>query len=168
MKAVPRRRHPLTFREESKQSSTLIWKQTQIYKNQIFNRWNLNYLSGFDQFGLYWDSVDFPDIHRLFKVPYDTLMHLYYSLSKEMNFSYNDINNMPFFEILDIIDVFKEEMKEQQEQNELQNKQMNSQMADMKRQYNYNDMMKQHNNSMQNYNNMTNNFKPNFNIPKFN
>ena len=78
-----------------------------------------------------------------------------------MNFSYNDINNMPFFEILNIIDVFKEEMKEQQEQNELQNKQMNRQMADMKRQYNYNDMMKQHNN-------MTNNFKPNFNMPKIN
>lgn len=95
-------------------------------------------------------------------------MHLYYSLSKEMNFSYADINSMPFFEILNMIDVFKEEMKEQQEQNELQNKQMNSQMADMKRQYNYNDMMKQHNNSMQNYNNMSNNFKPNFNMPKFN
>ena len=43
-------------------------------------------------------------------------MHIVYVLSKEMNLSFQDIKEMSFFEILDILDVYKENMEEQEKQ----------------------------------------------------
>lgn len=112
---------------------------------------------------LYWDSADFPDIHRLFKIPYDKLMNIIYVFSKEMNISYKDLNDMPFFEILNIIEVYQENVKEQNKQHEMENKRMESQMSDIKNQYNYNDMMRQQQQMSNNLGQM-----PNFNMPNFN
>ena len=86
------------------------------YYTSIFNTWNYTHLGTEDKWGLYWESTDFDDVHRLFKVPYDELMHILYVLSKEMNLSYSDMNQMSFFEILTILEVYKENMDEQKKQ----------------------------------------------------
>ena len=51
-------------------------------------------------------------------------MHILYVLSKEMNLSYSDMNQMSFFEILTILEVYKENMEEQKKQNDKENKKM--------------------------------------------
>ena len=90
-----------------------------------------------------------------------------YILSKEMNISYDDMNNMPFFEILKLLEVYEEHMKEQQKANEKENARIENQMSSMQKNYNVNNITKQINN--QNSLSGMQNFKvPNFNmnIPK--
>lgn len=134
----------------------------------IFNPWNYKFLKNTDIWGLYWECTDFSDIHRLFKIPYDDLMHIVYVLSKEMNLSYHDIKEMSFFEILDILDVYKENMEEQEKQNKEENQRMEKQMTNMQSRYNMNDFK----NQMNNPSSITNSYQPpniqtpNFNIPK--
>lgn len=71
------------------------------------------------------------------------------------------MNNMSFFEILNILDLYTENMKEQQKQQEKENKRMEKQMSSMQNKYNYNDIQKQMNSN--------NNFKqPSYNVPNFN
>ncbi len=137
-------------------------------RSSIYNSWNYNHLSGFDKFGLYWDSINVPNLHHLFKVPFEELMNITYVLTKEMNISYTDMNNMNFFEILMILDIYTKNMKEQQKQNEVENKRMEKQMSSMQSKYDYSKLQKQmsgNNNmgSMPNFNNM-----PKFDMPKFN
>lgn len=94
-------------------------------------------------------------------------MHILYILSKEMNISYDDMNNMPFFEILMLLEVYEEHMKEQQKANEKENTRIENQMSSMQKNYNVNNITKQINN--QNSLSGIQNFKaPNFNmnIPK--
>lgn len=94
-------------------------------------------------------------------------MHILYILSKEMNISYDDMNNMPFFEILKLLEVYEEHMKEQQKANEKENARIENQMSSMQKNYNVNNITKQINN--QNSLSGMQNFKvPNFNmnIPK--
>lgn len=94
-------------------------------------------------------------------------MHILYILSKEMNISYDDMNNMPFFEILKLLEVYEEHMKEQQKANEKENARIENQMNSMQKNYNVNNITKQINN--QNSLSGMQNFKvPNFNmnIPK--
>lgn len=157
MRVARSRRLHLTFKEESKPFSKSIWTRT-----SIFNIWNYTHLGTESRWGLYWQSTDFDDIHRLFKVPYDELMHILYILSKEMNFSYNDMNQMQFFEILNILDVYKENMEEQKKQNDKENKKMEKQMSSMQNKYNYNDIQKQMNQNMSNYK------TPSFTTPNIN
>ena len=89
-------------------------------------------------------------------------MQILYLLTKEINLTYADFNNMNFFEILTILQTYDEHMKEQRKNEEQENKRIEKQMGSMQNKYNYNDMQKQMNNS-------NNNFKmPNFNMPKFN
>ena len=160
MRVARSKRLPLTFKEVSKPFSKSIWTRT-----SIFNTWNYTHLGTEDKWGLYWESTDFDDVHRLFKVPYDELMHILYVLSKEMNLSYSDMNQMSFFEILTILEVYKENMDEQKKQQDKENKKMEKQMSSMQNKYNYNDMQKQMN---------SNNYKPptytppniNMNMPK--
>ena len=83
-------------------------------------------------------------------------MQIIYILTKEMNLSYSDFNNMNFFEILNIIQIYDEHMKEERKQQEKENKKIEKQMSSMQNQYKYNDMQRQ----MQN-----NNFNNNFNMP---
>jgi hypothetical protein len=104
----------------------------------------------------------------LFKVPFEELMNITYVLTKEMNISYTDMNNMNFFEILMILDIYTKNMKEQQKQNEVENKRMEKQMSSMQSKYDYSKLQKQmsgNNNmgSMPNFNNM-----PKFDMQKFN
>ncbi len=94
-------------------------------------------------------------------------MHILYILSKEMNISYDDMNKMPFFEILKLLEVYEEHMKEQQKANEKENARIENQMSSMQKNYNVNNISKQINN--QNSLSGMQNFKvPNFNmnIPK--
>ena len=94
-------------------------------------------------------------------------MHILYILSKEMNISYDDMNKMPFFEILKLLEVYEEHMKEQQKANEKENARIENQMSSMQKNYNDNNISKQINN--QNSLSGMQNFKvPNFNmnIPK--
>ena len=84
-----------------------------------------------------------------------------------MNISYDDMNNMPFFEILKLLEVYEEHMKEQQKANEKENARIENQMSSMQKNYNVNNITKQINN--QNSLSGMQNFKvPNFNmnIPK--
>ncbi len=84
-----------------------------------------------------------------------------------MNISYDDMNNMPFFEILKLLEVYEEHMKEQQKANEKENARIENQMSSMQKNYNVNNITKQFNN--QNSLSGMQNFKvPNFNmnIPK--
>lgn len=87
-------------------------------------------------------------------------MNILYVLSKELNISYENMNNMPFFEILTVLDVYQENVKEENKRNEQENARMNKQMSSMQQQYNYNNIAKQ---QQQQYNNIT---MPNFNMPK--
>ena len=84
-----------------------------------------------------------------------------------MNISYDDMNKMPFFEILKLLEVYEEHMKEQQKANEKENARIENQMSSMQKNYNVNNISKQINN--QNSLSGMQNFKvPNFNmnIPK--
>ena len=94
-------------------------------------------------------------------------MHILYILSKEMNISYDDMNNMPFFEILKLLEVYEEHMKEQQKANEKENARIENQMSSMQKNYNVNNITKQFNNQ-NNLSGMQNFKVPNFNmnIPK--
>jgi len=74
-------------------------------------------------------------------------MHILYILSKEMNISYEDMNNMPFFEILKLLEVYEENMKEQQKANEKENAKIENQMSSMQKNYNINNITNQFNNS---------------------
>ena len=75
------------------------------------------------------------------------------------------MNQMSFFEILTILEVYKENMEEQKKQNDKENKKMEKQMSSIQNKYNYNDMQRQMN---------SNNYKPptytppsiNMNMPK--
>ena len=145
---------------ESRQSSISIWTRNWIYNN----RWYINHLSYNDIWGLYWECLDFPDIHRLFKVPYDELMQILYVLTKEINLSYNDFNNMNFFEILTILQTYEEHMKEQQKHDKKENERMERQMSDMQNKYNFNDIKQQ----MNNHSDFSKMSMPNFNMPKLN
>lgn len=106
--------------------------------------------------GLYWSCNEFPNIHRLFKVRVDELMHIIYVLAKEINLSYADMNNMPFYEIIKIIEVYKENMEEQKKQHDRENGKMERQMSSLQSQYKPENMTR----------NMSSNFKPpTFNMP---
>lgn len=63
-----------------------------------------------------------------------------------MNISYDDMNNMPFFEILMLLEVYEEHMKEQQKANEKENTRIENQMSSMQKNYNVNNITKQINN----------------------
>ena len=84
-----------------------------------------------------------------------------------MNISYDDMNNMPFFEILKLLEVYEEHMKEQQKANEKENARIENQMSSMQKNYNVNNITKQFNNQ-NNLSGMQNFKVPNFNmnIPK--
>lgn len=85
-------------------------------------------------------------------------MHIIYVLAKEINLSYADMNNMPFYEIIKILEVYKENMEEQKKQHDRENGKMERQMSQMQSQYRPENMSK----------NMPNagNFKmPSFNMP---
>lgn len=85
-------------------------------------------------------------------------MHILYVLSKEMNLSFADMKDMSFFEILMILDVYKENMEEQKKQNDKENARIERQMSDMQSQYKSQQNMQQ---QMPKYN------PPNFTMPKF-
>ena len=84
-----------------------------------------------------------------------------------MNISYDDMNKMPFFEILKLLEVYEEHMKEQQKANEKENARIENQMSSMQKNYNVNNISKQINNQ-NNLSGMQNFKVPNFNmnIPK--
>ncbi len=63
-----------------------------------------------------------------------------------MNISYDDMNKMPFFEILKLLEVYEEHMKEQQKANEKENARIENQMSSMQKNYNVNNISKQINN----------------------
>ena len=72
------------------------------------------------------------------------------------------MNQMQFFEILNILDVYKENMEEQKKQNDKENKKMEKQMSSMQNKYNYNDIQKQMHQNMSNYK------APSFTTPNIN
>lgn len=80
-----------------------------------------------------------------------------------MNISYEDMNNMPFFEILKLLEVYEENMKEQQKANEKENAKIENQMSSMQKNYNINNITNQFNNS-NNISGMQNFKVPNFNM----
>lgn len=100
-------------------------------------------LSGEDKWGLYWNVTYFADIHRIFKVPYDELTNIMYVMSKELNMSYADFNSMPFFEILLILETYKNNMEEQKKQQDEENDIMEQRMNNMQSQFNMNNMQNQ-------------------------
>lgn len=83
-------------------------------------------------------------------------MNIVYVLSKELNITYKDMNDMPFFEILTILDVYKTNMEEQRKQQESENDSMEQRMTEMQNKYNMNDFAK----------NMPKYETPSFNFPK--
>ena len=54
-----------------------------------------------------------------------------------MNISYDDMNKMPFFEILKLLEVYEEHMKEQQKANEKENARIENQMSSMQKNYSH-------------------------------
>lgn len=84
-----------------------------------------------------------------------------YVLSKELNVSYEDMNNMPFFEILRLLEVYQENMKAQEKQNKKENEKMERQMGQMQKNYDFNNISRQinQNNSLS---------TPNYKMPNFN
>lgn len=93
-------------------------------------------------------------------------MHIIYVLSKEMNLSFQDVKDMAFFEILTILDVYKENMEQQEKQNNEESQRMEKQMTNMQSRYNMNDFKNQMNNPSSITNNFTPPSMPNFNMPK--
>ena len=126
----------------------------------VYNQWNYNHLTGKDAYGLYWSATDIDGIHRMFKLPYDEIVNILYILSKELNISYADMNEMPFFEILKLLEVYQENMKEQEKRNKKENAKIDQQMGQMQRNFNFDNINKQFNQSS-NFSN------GNFNIPDF-
>lgn len=66
-----------------------------------------------------------------------------YVMSKELNMSYADFNSMPFFEILLILETYKNNMEEQKKQQDEENDIMEQRMNNMQSQFNMNNMQNQ-------------------------
>lgn len=79
-----------------------------------------------------------------------------YILSKELNLSYQDFNSMPFFEILTILEVYKNNMEEQRKQQDDEQNIMDQRMSQMQSQFNMNNIQNQ----------MPKFEQPSFNLPK--
>jgi hypothetical protein len=70
---------------------------------------------------LYWSTAEMflsSDFHiaQLFKIPYKQLMEIVYALSKDVHISWSEFNEMPFFEILMIIDQHNEFVEKQNDE----------------------------------------------------
>ena len=75
-------------------------------------------------------------IAQLFKIPYLQLMDIIYALSKDVHISYSDFNEMPFFEILMLVDAHNEFVEKQNEGSEGSSDDMISQQqAQMQQMY---------------------------------
>ena len=89
---------------------------------------------------LYWSTAELflsENFHiaQLFKVPYQQLMEMIYALSKDVHISYSDFNEMPFFEILMIIDAHNDFVERQNESNSDSDDMIAQQQAQMQQMY---------------------------------
>lgn len=56
-------------------------------------------------------------------------MHIYYIFGKELHQSWEVVNQMPFFEVLMVLDMFIKEVKAKNDETEAQNQRYEEQMA---------------------------------------
>lgn len=62
-------------------------------------------------------------------------MKILYIFGKELHQPYSETLQMPFFEILMLLDIFKDDIEKQNEQNKKQNDDMEAKMAQARSQY---------------------------------
>lgn len=107
-----------------------------VFNPGIYTAWNEIQLKKRRPTPLHWStaeafySEDF-NLSRLFKLPYDVLMNMVYTLSKDVHLSYSDFNEMPFFEILMIVEAHSEFIEKQEKSGSDQNDMIAQQHAQM-------------------------------------
>lgn len=89
------------------------------------------------------------NINPYFKVAYDNIIDILYYGVKEIGFTAQDLlHELAFYEILDIIAKWQEDVKEKNKQQEAENERYDSMMSDMRRQQTITQQtFKQNNNS---------------------
>lgn len=95
---------------------------------------------------LYWTTAQLfmsPEFHlaQLFKIPYKQIMEIVYAMSKDIHVSWQDFNEMPFFEILMLIDEHNEFVEKQESDSSDQTDIISQQQAQMQQMYNQQQQM---------------------------
>lgn len=68
-------------------------------------------------------------------LPYKTITDMMYGLSRDVHLSWEDFNNMPFFEVLMILDAHGEFVEKQNSEGDSQNDMISEQQARMESMY---------------------------------
>lgn len=110
-----------------------MWTTSWVYNDwnaKEFRRMRLRCSPDFSIAELFYDEDNF-NISHLFKIPYDTLVSVFYALSKDVHVSWEAFNEMPWFWILMLIDEHKEFIEKQNKENDTQNDMFAQQQAQM-------------------------------------
>lgn len=75
------------------------------------------------------------NLGQLFKIPYKHLTDLIYALSKDVHISYDDFNNMPWYEILMIVEAHNDFIDKQNNGQDEQGDMIAQQQAQMQSMY---------------------------------
>ena len=87
-------------------------------RSWIYNSWNEKFIVGSRTRSLLYSTAelfrtDESNLAQLFKIPYTQIIQIFYSLSRDVHISYTDFNNMPWYEILMVIDSHNEYVEKQ-------------------------------------------------------
>ena len=129
-------RHRSTFAEESNPFSLMqIW-----VRNSVFNEWNIKQLKKQQSLSLLYSAAelfinDNFNLSHLFKIPYLQLMDIIYAFSKDIHVSYSEFNDMPWYEVLMLIDKHNDFIDKQNSDTDGQNDMIAQQQAQMNSMY---------------------------------
>lgn len=111
-----------------------------IYNQGIWTLWNEKKLKEENNSGLLWScaevmrSAEF-NLKHLFMLPYKTITDMVYSLSRDVHLGWEEFNEMPFYEILMILDAHTEFVEKQNSDGDSQNDMIAEQQARMESMY---------------------------------
>ena len=109
-------------------------------RNSVFNEWNIKQLKKQQSLSLLYSTAelfinDNFNLSHLFKIPYLQLMDIIYAFSKDIHVSYTEFNNMPWYEILMLIDKHNDFIDKQSSESDSQNDMIAQQQAQMNSMY---------------------------------
>lgn len=70
-------------------------------------------------------------INNTFKVPYEVWTQIVYAFGRELRQPYSEVLKMPFYEILLLLDYWKDDMEEKAKRDEKEHKKYEAQMSSM-------------------------------------
>lgn len=114
---------PLIFTEKN------ILKYYEQQHNDLY--WGIQYMgySSVDGYG------EDRGLHRLFKLPFESIIEMRLSLATECGMSYETFDRLPFFELLMTIEAHNKKVKKENERQDKENNKMEQQVSNMQNAY---------------------------------